>query len=109
MSDESSSPTRRSVLAATAASGALGLVTSASTGLFGSAQAEGAAGGDAIQPFRVDFPEAKLADLRRRIKATNWPERETVKDDSQASNSRRLRSSRAIGRRTTTGASARRS
>jgi pimeloyl-ACP methyl ester carboxylesterase len=83
MSDESSSPTRRSVLAATAASGALGLVTSTSTGIFGSAQAEGAGRGDAIRPFRIDFPEAKLTELRRRIKATNWPERETVTDDSQ--------------------------
>ncbi|HWN51110.1 MAG TPA: hypothetical protein VNO18_15040 [Xanthobacteraceae bacterium] len=38
MSEESSSPARRSVLAATAAAGALGLATSASTGIFGSAQ-----------------------------------------------------------------------
>ena len=36
-----------------------------------------------IRPFRVDFPEAALADLRRRIKATRWPERETVGDASQ--------------------------
>jgi pimeloyl-ACP methyl ester carboxylesterase len=79
----SSSSTRRDVLATTAAAGALGLVTSASTGMFGSAQAEGAAQGNAIRPFRVDFPDAKLADLRRRISATNWPDRETVKNDSQ--------------------------
>jgi pimeloyl-ACP methyl ester carboxylesterase len=37
----------------------------------------------AIRPFQVDFPEADLADLRRRINATRWPERETVDDDSQ--------------------------
>jgi len=37
----------------------------------------------AIWPFRVDFPETDLAELRRRINATNWPERETVSDDSQ--------------------------
>jgi hypothetical protein len=37
MSEESSSPTRRSVLAATAAAGALGLTTSASTGIFAGA------------------------------------------------------------------------
>jgi len=36
-----------------------------------------------IRPFRVDFPEADLADLRRRIQATRWPERETVQDPSQ--------------------------
>jgi pimeloyl-ACP methyl ester carboxylesterase len=36
-----------------------------------------------IRPFRVDFPEAELTDLRRRVNATRWPERETVTDDSQ--------------------------
>jgi hypothetical protein len=36
-----------------------------------------------IRPFRVGFPEAEVADLRRRIAATRWPERETVTDDSQ--------------------------
>jgi pimeloyl-ACP methyl ester carboxylesterase len=38
---------------------------------------------DAIRPFEVGFPEADLAELRRRIEATRWPERETVGDDSQ--------------------------
>ena len=37
----------------------------------------------AIRPFQVGFPEAELTDLRRRINATRWPERETVTDDSQ--------------------------
>jgi len=37
----------------------------------------------AISPFHVDVPETELAELRRRIKATRWPERETVKDASQ--------------------------
>jgi pimeloyl-ACP methyl ester carboxylesterase len=37
----------------------------------------------AIRPFRVGFPEAELTELRRRINATRWPERETVTDDSQ--------------------------
>jgi pimeloyl-ACP methyl ester carboxylesterase len=37
----------------------------------------------AIRPLRVHVPEAQLVDLRRRIKATRWPERETVKDASQ--------------------------
>ena len=36
-----------------------------------------------IRPFQVDFPEAELAELRRRIKATRWPERETVTDESR--------------------------
>jgi pimeloyl-ACP methyl ester carboxylesterase len=37
----------------------------------------------AIRPFRVDVPEDGLADLRRRIAATRWPERETVTDETQ--------------------------
>ena len=37
----------------------------------------------AIRPFRVSVPEAELTDLRRRIVATKFPERETVNDMSQ--------------------------
>jgi pimeloyl-ACP methyl ester carboxylesterase len=37
----------------------------------------------AIRPFQVNFPEAQLADLRRRINATLWPEKEPVADASQ--------------------------
>src|SRR5215208_6280695 len=37
----------------------------------------------AVRPFRVDVPEEDLDDLRRRIAATRWPERETVDDSSQ--------------------------
>jgi len=36
-----------------------------------------------IRPFQVGFPEAELTELRRRVNATRWPERETVTDDSQ--------------------------
>jgi pimeloyl-ACP methyl ester carboxylesterase len=36
-----------------------------------------------IRPFRVEIPEEKLVELRRRINATIWPERETVNDQSQ--------------------------
>jgi hypothetical protein len=42
-----------------------------------------AADQDAIRPFRVSIPEAALVDLRRRIAATQWPEKETVADQSQ--------------------------
>jgi pimeloyl-ACP methyl ester carboxylesterase len=42
-----------------------------------------AAEGDAIRPFHISFPEETLVDLRRRIAATRWPERETVTDPSQ--------------------------
>ncbi len=37
----------------------------------------------AIRPFQVGFPDEELTELRRRIHATRWPERETVTDDSQ--------------------------
>ncbi|WP_248354753.1 epoxide hydrolase family protein [Anaeromyxobacter oryzae] len=36
-----------------------------------------------VRPFRVNVSEAELTELRRRIKATRWPERETVTDQSQ--------------------------
>ncbi len=36
-----------------------------------------------IRPFQVDVPEAELTELRRRINATKWPDRETVTDESQ--------------------------
>ena len=41
------------------------------------------AGRNAIRPFHVNVPEAELTELRRRINATQWPERETVTDASQ--------------------------
>jgi pimeloyl-ACP methyl ester carboxylesterase len=36
-----------------------------------------------VRPFHVRVSDAELSDLHRRIKATKWPERETVTDDSQ--------------------------
>src|SRR6266496_1533031 len=42
-----------------------------------------AATGDAVRPFRINVPEEDLADLRRRVLATRWPDRETVNDASQ--------------------------
>ena len=44
---------------------------------------EQAADKTAIRPFRVDVPEEELTELRRRINATRWPERELVNDISQ--------------------------
>ena len=37
----------------------------------------------AIRPFTIETPEADLEELRRRIAATRWPEKETVEDQSQ--------------------------
>jgi pimeloyl-ACP methyl ester carboxylesterase len=42
-----------------------------------------AATSEAIRPFRIDIPDEDLADLRRRVLATRWPDRETVMDQSQ--------------------------
>jgi pimeloyl-ACP methyl ester carboxylesterase len=36
-----------------------------------------------IRPFRVNISDEELADLRQRIKATRWPEKEPVADFSQ--------------------------
>ena len=71
--------------AATVAVGTLGLPLSFlvwSNAMSAVAQSKG---GDttAIRPFRVNFPESKLADLRKRINATVWPEKEPVADESQ--------------------------
>ena len=42
-----------------------------------------AATNDEIRVFRIDIPEADLIDLRRRLAATRWAEKETVGDDAQ--------------------------
>jgi pimeloyl-ACP methyl ester carboxylesterase len=38
---------------------------------------------EAIRPFSVHVPQADLDELRRRVKATRWPDKETVSDQSQ--------------------------
>ena len=47
------------------------------------AEAKTGGGADAIRPFRVHFPDEALSDMKRRIAATRWPEKETVADTSQ--------------------------
>jgi pimeloyl-ACP methyl ester carboxylesterase len=74
MSATSSSLDRRGFLASSAAVGAAILLPAA---------ARAAGEGDAIRPFRINVPEEQLADLRRRVLATRWPDRETVGDRSQ--------------------------
>jgi pimeloyl-ACP methyl ester carboxylesterase len=39
--------------------------------------------GDNIREFHISFPDSDLIDLRRRINATKWPEKETVSDATQ--------------------------
>jgi len=74
MSEQSSFPNRRDLLAAAAA---LGTATMLPTG------GPDAAERDAIRPFRVDIPEGEIAELKRRIKEARWPEKETVTNESQ--------------------------
>jgi pimeloyl-ACP methyl ester carboxylesterase len=78
MSANLSTPSRRSVLAASAAAAATSLLPAGSIGA-----AQQATEDSAIRPFHASFPREELTDLRRRIKATRWPERETVTDATQ--------------------------
>lgn len=79
MTANPSSPTRRQILVtATAGAVALGL-----SGISDAVQADEAAPTNAIRPFRIDIPESALIDLRRRLAATRWPDKETVTDRSQ--------------------------
>ena len=58
-------------------------VAAAGAGALLPEQLAAATEGSAIRPFRVNIPEADLVDLRRRVKATRWPDKETVADASQ--------------------------
>jgi pimeloyl-ACP methyl ester carboxylesterase len=51
--------------------------------VIGAAATAPAADDESIRPFQFHAPDEALADLRRRIAATKWPERETVTDASQ--------------------------
>jgi pimeloyl-ACP methyl ester carboxylesterase len=80
-------PSRRhfiGIAAATLAAGALSRLAFAEPAP-GSAEIVQVKGGDktAIRPLRVHVPDAQIADLKRRVKSTRWPERETVTDASQ--------------------------
>ena len=61
-----------------------------------------------LRPFTIETPEADLEELRARVAATRWPERETVADQSQGPQLDSMQALRAIGRQNTTGANARR-
>jgi hypothetical protein len=49
----------------------------------GEVKTGGSADKNAIRPFHVNVPETELTELRGRINATRWPDRETVTDESQ--------------------------
>jgi pimeloyl-ACP methyl ester carboxylesterase len=71
----------KTLLAGTLLTGALALPGTDSPAQNGPAAQPAAS--EAIRPFRVHFPEADLKKLRQRIRATQWPEKETVPDQSQ--------------------------
>ena len=68
------STSRRSLLTLAAAAGAIGLLP---------ARLRAATKDGAVRPFAVNIPESDIVDLRRRIAATRWPDREPVADRSQ--------------------------
>jgi pimeloyl-ACP methyl ester carboxylesterase len=48
-------------------------------------------GDSSIRPFKFRASDEELAELKRRIKATRWPDRETVNDDTQGVQSGTMR------------------
>ena len=78
MPSELSLTTRRGFLAASVTVSAMGLATSADALVAEQpGGGGGAAAGAAIRPFHFKASDAELADLRRRIQATRWPDKET--------------------------------
>jgi pimeloyl-ACP methyl ester carboxylesterase len=67
-------PSRRDVLVGAAAVGAIGIAP---------ARVRAAGENASVRPFRIKVPQSDLDELRRRIVATRWPDRETVPDQSQ--------------------------
>ena len=68
------SPTRRALLAASVAIGAVSLLPASFAAV---------ADDNTVRPFKINVPDEALVDLRQRIAATRWPDRETVDDQSQ--------------------------
>src|ERR1700690_1721797 len=68
------STSRRSFLAALVAAGATSLLP---------ATPRAAAGDSGFRPFSVDIPDAAFVDLRARLRAARWPDREAVADPWQ--------------------------
>jgi pimeloyl-ACP methyl ester carboxylesterase len=67
------SPNRRDVLATSVAAAAIGLLPGQLA----------AAEDSTIRPFKINVSEQVIVDLRRRLAATRWPDKETVTDQSQ--------------------------
>jgi pimeloyl-ACP methyl ester carboxylesterase len=87
MSDEvtvttAPSPTRREFVAATAATAALSLLPR---------KVRAADAGDTVRPFKAAIPQKEVDELRRRVRATRWPGKETVADRSQGAQLHKLK------------------
>jgi Epoxide hydrolase N terminus len=95
MTTVSSSPTRRGVLAGSAAAVAASLLAAHLAGAAAAGDTPpsqssnqgdapmGTTEGNTIRPFQFKASDEALADLRRRIEATRWPDKETVADQTQ--------------------------
>jgi len=94
MSLELSAPNRRRSFFVSALASAFALVFSASASFAQAvspadaavdapSQTSGATEDTTIRPFHAHIPEAQLTDLKKRILATRWPDKETVNDQSQ--------------------------
>jgi len=75
-------PTRRELLATSAATVALSVLPR---------QARSALGSDAIRPFKCAISQGDVDELRRRVRATRWPGKETVSDRSQGAQLQKLK------------------
>jgi len=71
---------RRGFIVASSIAGAVGIFSEPRDAI---ASGRAAIDSAAIRPFRIHVPDAALTDLRHRILATRWPDRETVADTSQ--------------------------
>jgi hypothetical protein len=79
--------TNKRILASKIIAGVFVLLTSSSFAQTTSAQQP-----DAIRPFQVHIPEAAITDLRQRVQATRWAEKETVTDRSQGAQLEKIQS-----------------
>ena len=61
----------------------VGLLAATAVGVAVVTPAVAANNDTAIRPFRVDVPDADLADMKRRLATTRWPDQGTVADQSQ--------------------------
>lgn len=83
--------TRRRLLAATAATAPAGLVLAMATPALAESRIDLPEATDAVTPFRLRVPDGALRDLRHRLAAVWWPERETAADGSQGAQLDRVR------------------